>query len=118
MYKIDTANVTIMVKDIQRSIDFYVDGLGLTLKQRWDDHYALVSAPGVVIGLHPSKGQVTSAQGISIGFGIATLADAEKRLKELQVSYDTTEDKAGNFASFTDPDGTPLYFMQSKVGDW
>ena len=55
MYTIKTANVTIMVKDMDKSIDFYTKGLGLELKQRWNNHYAQVSSPGVVIGLHPAK---------------------------------------------------------------
>jgi catechol 2,3-dioxygenase-like lactoylglutathione lyase family enzyme len=54
MYTIKTANVTVMVKNMDKSIDFYTS-LGLELKQRWNNHYAQVAAPGVIIGLHPAK---------------------------------------------------------------
>jgi len=118
MYTITTSNVTIMVKDMDKSIDFYVKGLGLTLKQRWDNHYAQVEAPGVVIGLHPAKESGIKSSAFSIGFGIDNLADAEKRLSEMGVVFDKSEDKAGIFANFSDPDGIQLYFMQSKIGNW
>src|SRR3989442_13184490 len=97
MYAIQTANVTIMVKDMNRSIKFYVEGLGLTLQQRWGDHYAQVSTSGVVIGLHPSTDKL-EVKGISIGFGIDTIEDAENRLKELDVSYERVDDKSWIFA--------------------
>src|SRR5437016_617215 len=112
MYTIKTANVTVMTKDMDKSIDFYTKGLGLELKQRWDNHYAQVSAPGVVIGLHPARETGNASADISIGFGVDSLAEAEKRLKELNVSYETTEDKTGKIAYFKDPDGTTLYFME------
>ncbi|HXL57963.1 MAG TPA: hypothetical protein VN958_16995, partial [Chitinophagaceae bacterium] len=75
------------------------------------------SSPGVVIGLHPAKESNNETTGISIGFGIDSLAEAEKRLNELGISYETTEDKTGKIAYFKDPDGTLLYFMESTI-EW
>lgn len=118
MYTINTSNVTIMVQDMNRSVDFYTRGLGLSLKQRWGDHYAIVTAPGVSIGLHPAKEKNTGSMQVSIGFGIDDLKEAEKRLEELGVKYERSGEKAGEFANFQDPDGIWLYFMQSKIGDW
>lgn len=118
MYTINTSNITVMVKDMNAAVNFYVEGLGLSLKQRWGDHYAQVTAPGVVIGLHPTDKTIDRLDAISIGFGIDKLADAEQRLRELGVVYKNGEDKGGLYASFHDPDGTPLYFMQSKIGNW
>ncbi len=117
MYKITTSNVTVMVKDMDKAIDFY-KAIGLSLKQRWENHYAQVEAPGVVIGLHPAKETRNNGAGVSIGFGVDELAPVKAKLDELKIKYDSSGDKAGNFLSFKDPDGTPLYFMQSKVGDW
>src|SRR5213594_1589604 len=82
MYTIKTGNVTIMVKDMDKSIDFYKN-IGLELKQRWNNHYAQVAAPGVVIGLHPAKETENSTNSISVGFGVDSLTEAEKRLEEL-----------------------------------
>lgn len=103
--------------NLDKSIGFYT-GLGLTLKQRWDDHYAIVTAPGISIGLHPANKKTKRSQEISIGFGVDKVIEVEHRLKELGIPFSESEDKSGIFAHFTDPDGTPLYFMESKVGDW
>jgi len=115
MYSITTSNVTIMIMD--RAIEFY-KAIGLELKQRWDNHYAQVVAPGVVIGSHPSNKTGNGNANISIGFGVEKLEEVKKRLNELHVPFDLSDDKAGDILSFNDPDGTPLYLMQSKIGSW
>ena len=117
MYKITTSNVTVMVKDMDKAVNFYT-AIGLSLKQRWQNHYAQVEAPGVVIGLHPAKETRDNGGGVSIGFGVDDVAPVKIKLDEMKVKYDLSEDKAGHFVSLSDPDGTPLYFMQSKVGNW
>jgi hypothetical protein len=71
-----------------------------------------------VIGLHPGKETGNSSTNISIGFGVEDLTPVKAKLDELKVKYDVSNDKAGQILSFNDPDGTPLYFMQSKIGNW
>jgi catechol 2,3-dioxygenase-like lactoylglutathione lyase family enzyme len=107
-----------MVRDLDRAIEFYTKTLGLSLVKRWDDHYAQVSAPGVVIGLHPSDETFADREGISIGFGVEDLESAKKLLDETGVAYESHDGKSGALLSFTDPDGTPLYFLRSRVGRW
>ncbi len=116
MYSITTSNITIMVTNMNNAIDFY-KAIGLQLKKRWEDHYAQMTAPGVVIGLHPASKISNTSSNISIGFGVDTLDEVKTKLNELEIKY-TTNDKAGELISFTDPYGTPLYFMQSKNGEW
>jgi catechol 2,3-dioxygenase-like lactoylglutathione lyase family enzyme len=117
MYTITTSNVTIMVKNMMKAIDFYL-GLGLTLKQRWEDYYAILVAPGISIGLHPAEKTNERSNDISLGFGVEKINEVEKRLKELGVQYQRSDDQIGIYAHFHDPDGTPIYFMESKVGEW
>ena len=102
---------------MDKSIDFYT-GLGLTLKQRWGEHYAIVTAPGISIGLHPAKQITKRTEDMSIGFGVDQVKDVEHRLKELGIGFRNSEDKSGIYAHLNDPDGTPIYFMESKVGEW
>lgn len=40
------SGITINVKDIDQSISFY-SAIGLTLENRWGDHYAQIVAPGL-----------------------------------------------------------------------
>ena len=51
---IKESNVTINVKDLDKSISFY-ESIGLTTKNRWGNFYAQLAAPGIVIGLHPTS---------------------------------------------------------------
>jgi len=107
-----------MVKDLDRAIDFYTKVLGLSLVKRWENNYAQVRAPGVVIGLHPSDETFANRDGLSIGFGVDDIDAAKKLLGENGVAYESHEGKSGRLLSFRDPDGTPLYFLQSRVGRW
>ena len=75
MIKINESNITIMVKDMDRAIDFYTS-IGLSLKKRWDNHYAMVTAEGVTIGLHPGGKDDSNDSHLSIGFMIDNAHDA------------------------------------------
>lgn len=113
MIEIKESNITLMVADMDRSIQFY-ESIGLILKHRWENHYAMISSPGVVIGLHPmEEGQsYKPSESISIGFMIEKAEEAEDLLKKLKISYQRSEGKSGIYLRFTDPDGTALYYTQ------
>ena len=117
---IEEANVTLMVRDIEKSISFYRDVLGLKLKAKYGDQFAQVEAPGMVIALHPVVRERPTPDGpesMSIGFGVTDLDGAMKDLKKKGVEFSrTTDDAQVRLAFFTDPDGTPLYLSQSKWG--
>lgn len=113
MIKINGSNVTIMVKDINKSIQFY-ENLGLTLKQRWDDHYAMVQTKDIMIGLHPDEGKNQSSGTISIGFFIDDINEAIALLKKLNIESSNEDGESGNYLHFKDPDGTTLYYVQPK----
>lgn len=110
-----SSNVTINVEDMESSIAFY-RSIGFTLKQRWDNHYAQLSAPGIEIGLHPSEHVINTQnrQGISIGFQTADFDGAKKELTRLRIAHSARTEEGGDFIHFKDPDGTPLYFIKSK----
>jgi catechol 2,3-dioxygenase-like lactoylglutathione lyase family enzyme len=112
---IKAANVTINVKDLDKSIAFY-QSIGLTLKTRWGNHYAQLTAPGVVIGLHPtSDGNLTGGSGnASIGFTADNFEEAKALLQKLSIPSTPRSEEGGQFLHFSDPDGTALYFIQPK----
>jgi catechol 2,3-dioxygenase-like lactoylglutathione lyase family enzyme len=114
MFSITQTNVTITVNDMSKSISFYTDVLGFKLLQRYGDHYAQVSAPGIIIGLHPSNGKANTSENISIGFTVNDLSAAKKQLDELAIPNYERAEAGGSFVHFKDPDGTPLYFIDSK----
>lgn len=112
MYIINSCNVTIMVADIDSAVNFYTAIIGMNLKQRWGNYYAMVEAPGLVIGLHPANTVEPRSKDVSIGFLVNSLAEAEQHLQENNIVFTNSEGPGGKYAHFTDPWGTALYFMK------
>jgi catechol 2,3-dioxygenase-like lactoylglutathione lyase family enzyme len=114
MIKINDTNVTIMVTDMDKAIHFY-QSIGLTLKNRWDNHYAMMTAAGVTLGIHP-KGEKTPSSGtVSVGFMITDIKEVKTLLEKNKISFKYEDDgKSGLYCHFTDLDGTLLYFIQPK----
>lgn len=114
MINITDTNVTIMVRNMDTAINFYQQ-IGLTLKQRWDDNYAMLITTGLTIGLHPEEEGKTSSGTVSIGFFIEDFNEAKALLEQNKISFDAAEDgKSGSYLNFKDPDGTLLYFVKPK----
>ena len=113
MVTINESNVTIMVGDMDRSIQFY-EQIGLTLKNRWDNHYAMIGTTGLTIGIHPGGEGSQGSGNTSIGFMVDKIEDARSLLEENKIQYKHEDGKSGNYLKFTDPDGTQLYFVQPK----
>ena len=110
---IKESNITIMVKDMDKSISFY-QSLGLTVKNRWGNHYAQLTAPGLIIGLHPAtESNLRGNSGnISIGFTVDNFEEANSFLNKLSINVNERDEEGGQFSHFNDPDGTFLYFIK------
>ena len=114
-------NATVYVSNMDTAIQFYTEVLGLKLTNRFGDHWATVQAgKTLVIGLHPwsakfpspgTKGSVQIGLVVSQDVGIEEYA-ARLRQRGVEVSG-IIKSVEGNYVSFTDPDGNPIY-----VGDW
>ena len=114
MPAIKGSNVTIMVKDMYTSISFY-ESIGLKLKNRWDDHYAMIETEGITIGIHPGEQAGSGSGTISIGFMMDDINEAKTLLDKNSITYKTDDDgKSGIYLHFKDPDSTILYFVQPK----
>lgn len=111
MFKITQTNVTIMVKSMDKSIQFY-ENIGLTLKNRWGDHYAMMETTGITIGLHPTNKTTNSSGDVSVGFMIDDINDAKTLLDNHAINYNAEDGKSGKYLHFKDLDGTILYFTQ------
>lgn len=112
-------NVTVMVADLEKAIDFYVETLGLKLQDETDGHFAQIEAPGLTIGLlHLSAEQdfeVEKSGSMSIGFEVEDLEAAIETLKSRGVEFhDAVEGKAAQVVHFNDPDGHTLYMVSSR----
>jgi catechol 2,3-dioxygenase-like lactoylglutathione lyase family enzyme len=112
---IKESNITMNVKDLDKSVSFY-ESIGLTVKNRWGNHYAQLTAPGIVIGLHPtSDTNLTDNSGnVSIGFTTDNFEETKSGLQKLAIETTDRQEDGGQFLHFKDPDGTALYFIKPK----
>ena len=117
---INETNVTLMVTDMEKSIQFYTKTLGLRLKANYGGQFAQIEAPGTIIALHPipeNGPKPGYSEGISIGFGVVNLEETMEELRQRGVEFSrTSDDNQVMLAFFTDPDGYHLYLSQSKWG--
>ena len=102
---ISDSNVTIKIKDIDMSISFY-ESIGFITKNRWGNHYAQLTAPGIVIGLHPSneKNLNGNSGNVSLGFTTENIEETKSLLEKLSIKITERKEEGGEFLHFSDPD--------------
>ena len=110
---IKDSNVTIMVKDMDKSVSFY-QSIGFAIKNRWGNYYAQLTAPGITIGIHPTNEIYASSGNTSIGFTTDNFEETRSLLSNLSIYAVAREEEGGQFLHFHDPDGTLLYFIKPK----
>lgn len=112
-------NTTLYVSDINESIEFYTERLGLPLRMRAGDHWAEIDAGGgMVIGLHPATPHAPApgtVGAMSIGFNVTEpIEGVRDALSDQGVLFEGTIQDDGNvkLTHFSDPDGNSLYLCQ------
>jgi len=116
---ISGGNATIIVANLDRSIRFYTEVLGLHLTNRFGNDWATVSAgEGLTIGIHPAstKYPAPGTKGaIILGLDIdVPVEKAVARLARLgvQIKGSVVRSEPGNFANLEDPDGNEIYLWE------
>ena len=115
---IDGGVITICVKDMDRSVRFYTEALGLELAYRAGDHWAQIDAgKGLSLGIHPAMEGQELGCGMQVGFNVTgTMEEAMRELESRGVGFPSGihEDSNGNvrLAFFKDPDGHEHYLCQ------
>ena len=105
------SNVTLMVSDLNASVKFYQQ-LGLELRQQWGEHYAMLQAGGLTIGLHPGAEKGNNSGTSSVGFMVDDITEPRTVLESLKVEFEYAEGKSGQHLNFSDPDGNLLYYLK------
>lgn len=110
------AKVTLMVKDVERSVKFYRDDLGLRQTVRYGNEWVELEAPGTVITLHPNRKPKSSSppKTMSIGFQVKDLDGTVAKLKKRGMTFKIQDEGFLRRADFSDPDGHRLYLMEVR----
>jgi predicted enzyme related to lactoylglutathione lyase len=121
MQKVRACYVNVFVSDLDRSIEFYADVLGLELTQRDDEFgYASFSAGPIGIGLARVDTEAPEMAGLvgrhtGVGLGVADVEGAAAELESRGVKLPMQPSKqpwGGFMATFEDPDGNVFYLDQ------
>ena len=123
--------ITLGVRDVGRSANFYVDGLGFTEVSRMGDEICFVQAgPGLLLALWniasmPSEyGDVahgSAAPPMSLGHNVATADDVTRWYRRAcdagaeSITEPTTRDWGGTSACVADPDGFRWDFVHNPA---
>src|SRR5215469_4170919 len=114
---IKESNVTVIVSDLNKAVEFYTNTLGLKLVNRIQDHWAEIVAPGLTIGLHPSGPhgpKPGNSESLAIGFTVDNLNSDMTAFKNKVIVFSPNiiEDGPVRIAFFKDPDKNPLYLCE------
>ena len=116
-------NVILAVQDLDKSIQFYNEIIGLPIKDQrktWVD----LGTSGALLSLHPASSTAEHAgdsidNGISIGFLVGDLKSAieELKTKDVTVHRDIMESEVGKNAVILDPDKYMISLFEPNFDD-
>lgn len=112
--------VILLVSDMERSIDFYNNTLGLPLKNK-SPNWVEFFKDGTTLALHPMKKklreQAKSKVGMLVGFMVSDMAETYQALKKKNVKFvkEPKDEAFGKHAIILDPDGYMISIAQLKV---
>jgi lactoylglutathione lyase len=109
------STVMLVVADMDRSVHFYRDVLGL--QPRFESrHFSSLAAGPVILGLHGEGGDVRAAPtaGVSFGFDVEDISGTVAALRErgVEVVDEPRRENFGWLALLADPDGYLIQLRQ------
>lgn len=109
--------VILLVSNMEKSIKFYSDVLGLPVKTRSKDWTEFFNND-TVLALHPAPNKKTlkTGSGTLVGFEVTDLDSTVKKLKEKRVKFfkRPKEEPFGKHAIVQDPDGHLISIAKLK----
>jgi predicted enzyme related to lactoylglutathione lyase len=108
--------VILLVSDMDRSIEFYMNVLELEMKSRTKEWTEFIK-DGTVLALHPTKFKDLRKDGVLIAFKVSNLDDFYKKVKSKKVKFvqEPTEEAFGKYAIIEDPDGYRISIVEMKL---
>lgn len=111
--------IMVVVKDMERSVKFYRDVLGLKLEYQTPD-WSQLSAGNIGVGLHPEgkEVKVSPSMGCTFGFHVDDIQKtvADLKTKGARVFMEPRKEDFGWLAIVGDPDGYSIQLYQPPEG--
>jgi len=114
MENLKQCRVNVMVSNMDEACEFYSEKLGLELINRYENHYAEIQAPGLMIGLHPTSEKITIGNNLSIGFGVVDFDLTIEKLETKGIKFTIEQEGWIRLAHFTDLDNNQLFLAENK----
>ncbi|HXV45502.1 MAG TPA: VOC family protein [Nitrososphaera sp.] len=109
--------VILLVSNMDRSIRFYRDTLGIPVKTKSKDWTEFFNKD-TVLALHPAKkkSQMKTGSGMLVGFEVSDLESTVKTLKQKKVKFfkKPKDEPFGKHAIIRDPDGHLVSIAEIK----
>jgi predicted enzyme related to lactoylglutathione lyase len=109
--------IVLIVKDMDRSVAFYRDVVGLDVEMH-TPYWSPLSAGNVSLGLHPESEHVKVAPtaGCTFGFEVDDILRTVQELKEkgVKMQKEPKHEDFGWLAIFSDPDGYAVQLAQTE----
>jgi glyoxylase I family protein len=108
--------IWLYVSDLERSVRFYGETLGIGVARRWHEGAAF-NFGNVVLGLHIEEGKVTRGNSPTITFKVTENIDglySDLVGRGVHFTQAVTTEPYGRIAAFEDPDGHALLLHQPQ----
>jgi lactoylglutathione lyase len=108
--------IVLIVKDMDRSLTFYRDVVGLNVEMR-SPYWSSLSAGNISLGLHPEGEhmKVSPGTGCTFGFEVADILKTVQELKAkgVRIQKEPKHENFGWLAEIADPDGYTVQLAQT-----
>ena len=113
----DFTTLMVYVRDMDRSVAFYGDVLGLTLEMKSPGWSQLRLPNGVALGLHVARSEGEPKPGFVPGFAVDDVVAAKDHLlmTGAAISGDFHDIPGGVVLEFSDPDGNHIDVTQMGI---
>jgi predicted enzyme related to lactoylglutathione lyase len=112
------STITLIVKEMERSVEFYRDVVGLKL-QLHTPYWSSMDAKNIIVGLHPESehSKVALGGGCSFGFEVSDIQKTAEELKAKGVRFlvEPKREDFGWLGVFADPDGYSIVLAQTEA---
>lgn len=108
-------NAFYWTKEMDESVAFYRDVLGLTMRVRHGEDWSEFDVGGTTVALHGTRGMATPGSGATVVFEVDDLDVTMRALSGRGVAFEgevREVPESGRFASFRDPAGNLLQIYE------